>query len=148
MRGIGVVLEYTLDTRVAIQRERRERGFERVGRRLCVNLLALHVHGEGAQVFRFLVRVVDGLPRPVIERVRSRPDFLGFPDVIGECVELAFQFRAMLFQHVMERRVRLRSGIGAPRASAFFRSGDPDLELPCVLHGFPESGDAAILANG
>jgi hypothetical protein len=54
----------------------------------------------------------------------------------------------MAAEHVMQRRIRLRSRVGAKRASPFVRNRDPDLELPCVLHGFPQSSDAAILANG
>src|SRR5579872_548532 len=108
VRRIGIVLGDSRDDPTI--GERLQLSFQSVGYFLGINLLAIHVDGEGFHVPFFLSWVLDRRLRPLVERVVFHPLLFCSCDILSKGVELTPWLGTMLrknFQRRRECRVRL-----------------------------------------
>jgi hypothetical protein len=88
---------------------------QRLGSRLCVDLMTLDVKSKHLQILRFLRRILDGFLGSLVEWVKPNAFVLGFSDVARERVELAGQRRLMSGRNSGQRPQLRRTHEISPR---------------------------------
>ena len=122
--GIVVVFRHSVDASIA--NEALQRRLKRVGALLRIERLAGDMDGEGLQVLRLLCGVFDRDLRPFVERKFFGAFLFSLTDIFGECIELAFERRAV-FRQCFHEGLRQIVGSAARRFRTCLGEMDADL---------------------